>query len=117
MCSTLKYVIGSIGQSCRKYYNYTKISMGHYSLFAHVYVDDICNNKYKKDIEKFYLCNNIHNIDKLESILGTTFDNIILFDYHNNDIKISKQDNMIEINNTTKRIILGDISLEYIYDM
>lgn len=118
MCSIFKYILGAIRQSCRNYYNYTKISMGSSNLFDTVYIDGVVNDKYKKDIEKFYLCNNIHNIDKVESMLGITFDEIVIFDYNHNKIRISKKDNLIEINNTTiKRIILGDISLEYIYDI
>jgi hypothetical protein len=89
--------------------------MGFDNLFDIVSIDGVSNDRYKKDIEKFYLCNNIHNINKLESILGIDFDNIVIFDYSNNMIRISKKDNIIEINGISKRIILADISLDYIY--
>jgi hypothetical protein len=67
-------------------------------------------------LENFYLCNNIHTVNKLMDMLDFNFDNIIfvLDDDDNTQVLIDIENNEISVNDITKRIILGDISLSYI---
>lgn len=85
-----------------------------YQRFYNVTIDNDLNtkNKYVKQLNIFYLCNNIHNINTLFDFLGVENLNSICFLYKDNIIQMNFEDKNIVINMDNRfNIFLGDISI------
>lgn len=111
-------IIGKlIVRYCGFCYNYTRINWCNRSvLFSAVYVDNIRDIKYRRIAENFYFCNRLHTLRKLNQMIEVPFMTIRMECKNSHStVTISNLNNSITVDYKTKRIILGDISLSYIF--
>ena len=116
MCNICRYGIQVMKNYCSSIYNYYSIKYCNNSrLFRYVSKDYDININHRNNLEIFYLCNKIHTLQKMEEVMGY-FNEILFIDKKtNSQVIISRINNTISINGIVKRIILGDVSLDYIF--
>ena len=104
-----KYLQSKFRQMCINYFRY--------SLVDDTLLNELVNtiNYHLKRMNKFYICNEIHNMNTLVKYLKDPAFRTISFTYKDRRIMIDHTNNTILINYTKSiDIILGDVSLDYI---
>ena len=104
-----KYLQSKFRQMCVNYF--------HMTLVDDTLLNELVNtiNYHLKRVNKFYICNEVHNINTLNKYLKDSSFKTISFTYKGRRIMIDRISNTITINYfKTIDIILGDISLDYI---
>ena len=84
-----------------------------YSIVSDVIINGNNDNidQYKKQLNKFYLCNTFHTTIILKSYIDIDPIDSLEYKYHNNTILINIKDKDIIINGRHYRLTLNDISL------
>ena len=116
MCPSLGVLGRLISNGCRYMYHCVKLNcLKQPILFSYVNVDGDVNEEDHLILERFYLCQHIHTVRKLVEVLQKDFVTLRVI-YDGSLITISRVDKTITYQLNTKKIKLGDISLDYILD-
>ena len=114
-CVYLSVLIAACRTCFRHCYNATLIYFNNNPLFESVYVDEKYDRGNANQLAEFYLLNNVHTIDELSRTFD--FETISVLCCDGRHFIINKNSNRIIIgDDEVKPIVLGDISLEYIFN-
>ena len=94
-------------------YSSLRITYCRYFIVSNVIINENYGeiDKYKTQLNKFYLCNQFHTTLVLRSYIDVNPINTLQYKYKNNDIFINIRDKDIVINGRHHRLTLNDISL------
>lgn len=82
-----------------------------YQIVYDVRVNEHADNYYHIVINKFYIVNNDHSIDKLKEVIDTNVSHVS-FNYLSKRFEIYTTDFIVKIDGQRQEIELGDISLD-----